>query len=261
LPEQDSGKTDQTEAGEVSILLRFQDERGEPMKQQKPNFESDEDLAQVVTGHGPCTYLLLSLLGLILFFPYATGGILGRILLAVLYSLVLIGGAYAIGRNRRTLIIGVGLAVLGVALQWTALVTDIAALFRLSGIVYVVFLVLTIGQVGRYILKKGPVTADKLHGALAGYIMIAFVWAFIYALIESFTPGSFSFQNVDPNDPHALYRLLYFSFTTLTTVGYGDITPVTEQARSFVMIEEFAGVFFVGVLIARLAGLYPPQQK
>jgi hypothetical protein len=47
----------------------------------------------------------------------------------------------------------------------------------------------------------------------------------------------------------------------ITTVGYGDITPVTDQARSFAMIEQFAGVFFMGVLIARLAGLYPPQKK
>jgi ABC-type branched-subunit amino acid transport system ATPase component len=62
------------------------------------------------------------------------------------------------------------------------------------------------------------------------------------------------------DDPHAFYRLLYFSFTTLTTAGYGDITPVTDQARSFVMIEQFSGVFFVGILIARLAGLYPPQK-
>jgi hypothetical protein len=59
----------------------------------------------------------------------------------------------------------------------------------------------------------------------------------------------------------AFFHLLYFSFTTLTTTGFGDITPVTDQARSFVMIEEFAGVFFVGVLIARLAGLYPATAR
>lgn len=48
---------------------------------------------------------------------------------------------------------------------------------------------------------------------------------------------------------------------TLTTVGFDDITPATDQARSLVMIEEFTGVFFVGILIARLAGLYPPEKK
>jgi len=231
------------------------------MKQEKPKFESDENLAEIVTGHGPCTYLLLSLLGLILLFPYAKGDVFGRIVLAILYSLVLIGGAYAIGRNRRTLVVGLVLAVLGVVLQWTALLTNMAVFIRLAGIVYVVFLVLTIGGLLQYLMKKGPVTADKLHGALAGYIMLAFLWAFIYSFVESFTPGSFRFEHVDATDPHAFYRLLYFSFTTLTTVGYGDITPVTDQARSLAMIEQFAGVFFVGVLIARLAGLYPPQKK
>jgi len=231
------------------------------MKREKPKVELDEDLAQVVTGHGPCTYLLLALLGLILFFPYAGGGATGRILLATLFSLVLVGGAYAIGRDRRTLIAGFGLATLAIALQWTAILSADETLFRLAGIFYILFLVLTICEVLRYLLKKGPVTADKLHGALAGYIMIAILWAFIYALVEAFTPGSFSFPQANAADPHAMFRLIYFSFTTLTTVGYGDITPVTDQARSFVMIEEFLGVFFVGILIARLAGLYPPEHK
>src|SRR6266436_4443227 len=231
------------------------------MNQEKPKFESDENLAEIVTGHGPCTYLLLSLLGLILLFPYAKGDVFGRIALAILHSLVLIGGAYAISRNRRTLVVGSGLAVLGVALQWIALLTSMVVFIRLAGIVYVVFLVLTVGNLLQYLLKKGPITADKLHGALAGYIMLAFLWAFIYAMIESFVPGSFSFGHFGAMDSAAFFRLLYFSFTTLTTTGYGDITPVTDQARSVVLIEQFTGVFFVGVLIARLAGLYPPQQR
>jgi hypothetical protein len=231
------------------------------MKGNKPSFESDQDLAEVVTGHGPCTYLLLALIALILLFPYARTDISGRIGLATLFSLVLVSGAYAIGRSPRTLIVGMSLAVVGVALQWTSLLTDIVAFARLAGLVYVIFLLVTIGEVLRYLLKKGPVTADKLHGALAGYIMLAFLWTFIYVFIENFTPGSFNFTGSTSHDPHAFYHLLYFSFTTLTTVGYGDITPATDQARSFVMIEQFAGVFFVGVLIARLAGLYPAPEQ
>jgi len=231
------------------------------MKGNKPKPELDEDLAQVMTGHGPCTYLLVALIGLILLFPYAHRDALGRIMLSTLYSLVLIGGAYAVGRNGRMLMTGFGLAIVAIALQWIAILFVNGLVDRLAAAVYVVFLVLTIGEVLRYILRRGPVTADKLHGALAGYIMIAILWAFIYSLIESFTPNSFNFAQADATDPHGFFRLLYFSFTTLTTVGYGDITPVTDQARSFVMIEEFVGVFFVGILIARLAGIYPPEHN
>src|SRR5215831_18575750 len=90
----------------------------------QPTFEADEDLAGVMTGSGPCTWLLLALLGLVLVYPYIEVDVFGRIVLGVLYSLVMVGGAYAIGQNKRLLILRVGLAALGIALQWTALLTD-----------------------------------------------------------------------------------------------------------------------------------------
>jgi hypothetical protein len=112
----------------------------------------------------------------------------------------------------------------------------------------------------RYILKRGPITADKLHGALAGYIMLAFVWSFVYALVEISSAGSFGPGHLDFVQPGTFFKLIYFSLTTLTTTGYGDVIPLTNHARSLVMVEEFSGVFYVGVVIARLAGLYPSNQ-
>lgn len=219
--------------------------------------ESDQDLAHMIIGHGPCTYLLLLLLSLVLLFPYLEEGIFARTLLGILFSIVLLVGAFANRQTRRGFILKLGLALLGVGLQWAALWTESIAILDFAGISYVASLAIAISGVLRYILKRGPITADKLHGALAGYIMLAFVWAFIYALIERSSAGSFGPGRLDFTQPGTFFKLLFFSFTTLTTTGYGDVIPLTDQARSIVIVEEFAGVFYVGVLIARLAGLYP----
>jgi uncharacterized membrane protein YvlD (DUF360 family) len=228
------------------------------MRTQKPKRETDENLAQIVTGHGPCTYLLLSFLIFILIYPYCKNThVVSRVIPSLLFSLILIEGIYVTSRTRQALIIGIVLSIINLVLLSFGQTTNLPIFFRLAGAIYILFLINTIGAVLRYLLIRGPVNADKLHGALAGYVMLAFLWAFLYSLLESFVPGSFDIAHLEQHEPSAFYPLLYFSFTVLTTVGFGDITPVTDQARSLVMVEQMAGVFFVAVLIARLAGLYP----
>ncbi|MGF6401253.1 putative membrane protein [Pseudomonas frederiksbergensis] len=222
--------------------------------------EPDEDLARLIMGKGPYTYLLLLLLGLILLFPFLEEGIFARTLLGILFSIVLLVGAFATRQTRRGFILKLGLALLGVGLQWTALWTESIAILGLAGIVYTASLAVSFSGVLLYILKRGPITAGKLHGALAGYIMLAFVWSFVYALVEISSAGSFGPGHLDFAQPGTFFKLIYFSLTTLTTTGYGDIIPLTNHARSLVMVEEFSGVFYVGVVIARFAGLYPSNQ-
>lgn len=220
--------------------------------------DSDDDLAHLVIGHGPCTYLLLLLLGLILLFPLLEEGIHARTLLGILFSSVLLVGAFATRQSRLGFILKLGLALLGVGVQWVALWVESVATLELAGSVFALSLLISISGVLRYVLKRGPITADKLHGALAGYILLAFAWAFLYALIEISSAGSYGPGRLDFAQPGTFFKLIYFSFTTLTTTGFGDVLPLTNHARSLVMIEEFSGVFYVGVLIARLAGVYPP---
>lgn len=223
--------------------------------------EYEDDLSQMIIGLGPCTYLLLLLLGLILLFPYLEEGIFTRTLLGILFSAVLLVGASATTQTRQGFIFKLVLALVGITLQWVALWTANMTTLGLAGVAYAASLTVSIIGVLHYVLKRGQITADKLHGALAGYIMLAFTWAFIYALTEIFNAGSFGPSRFDFTQPGTLFKLIYFSFTTLTTTGYGDLIPLTNHARSFVMIEEFTGVFYVGVLIARLAGLYPANSN
>jgi len=200
------------------------------------------------------------LLGLILLFPFLEEGLIARILLGILFSAVLLVGAFATRQTRSGFILKLCLALLGVGLQWAALWAESIAMLELAGITYAASLAVSFSGVLRYLLKRGPITADKLHGALAGYIMLAFVWSFIYALVEISAAGSFGPGNFDFRQHGTFFKLIYFSFTTLTTTGYGDVIPLTNHARSLVMVEEFSGVFYVGVVIARLAGIYPSHQ-
>ncbi|QZP32379.1 potassium channel family protein [Pseudomonas sp. DR48] len=230
------------------------------MENPQDKAESEADLAQMVIGHGPCTYLLLLLLGLILLFPFLEEGIFARTLLGILFSIVLLVGAFATRQTRMGFILKTALALLAVGLQWAALWAGSIAMLDLAGLAYATSLAVSFSGVLRYILQRGPITTDKLHGALAGYILLAFVWSFVYAMVEVSSPGSFGPGQLDFVQPGTFFRLIYFSFTTLTTTGYGDVLPLTNHARSVVMVEEFSGVFYVGVVIARLAGLYPSYQ-
>ncbi|ANN68150.1 ion channel [Bordetella bronchialis] len=216
-----------------------------------------EDLFVMMKGGGPCTWLLLLLIGLILLFPFLEDGIFGRTLLGILFSAVLLTGAFASRPTSSGMVLRLGLALCGIVSQWAALLTKNIALLGIAGVFYAVSLAVAIVGVLRYVLRRGPITADKLHGALAGYIMLAFSWAFVYALMENASAGSFGPGQLDFTQPGTFFKLMYFSLTTLTTTGYGDFIPLTNHARSVVMIQEFIGVFYVGVLIARLAGLYP----
>ena len=98
-------------------------------------------------------------------------------------------------------------------------------------------------------------TADKLFGAAAGYLMLGVMWAYFYVLIAYFYPDSFSIGG-QPG-PIAYHEALYFSITVLTSTGFGDIVPLSRQARGVCMVEQIAGALFLAILIARPGGRLP----
>ena len=117
----------------------------------------------------------------------------------------------------------------------------------------------TIAYMLLYVFQPDVMTADKLFGAAAAYLMLGVLWMFLYALIGNYYPDSFAVAGV-PAAPEVV-DLLYFSFTVLTSTGFGDIVPVTRQARAICVLEQLTGALFVAILIARLAGVYPPTGR
>jgi hypothetical protein len=130
---------------------------------------------------------------------------------------------------------------------WLIVGDTLLTFFSLSALVYVVFL-----QVSR----EGPVTAHRIRGAIALYLLIAMLFAFLYGLIESLAPGSFNmpgdWSRAASSSGEAFY---YFSIVTLTTVGFGDITAVHPFVRSLVMLEALIGQLYPAILLARLVTL------
>jgi hypothetical protein len=216
---------------------------------------------------GSGTLLLIGLLLFVGLHPLMLGGFAHRVLGGLIILSILIAGTLAASRSLLHRGISAVLGLLAFAMQIAWLTTrnkdfDIA----LMGL-FAIFCFYTAAIILRHVLSFGPLYADRVHAALSVYILLAMAWAGAYGMLEVIVPGSFSIPREfghDPGDPQGmnlLAAMFHLSMATLTSTGYGDITPVAPFARSLAALEQLIGVFYIAVLISRLIGLYPSEDK
>jgi len=204
------------------------------------------------------TTLLVSLLAYI-FFLYPLGWV-GSFnpLTTAFFSLILISGTITVSRNRilRALVFSWGLLVL--IILWAGYWFPSQALVFINNCLAVVFLVLLISLILGQTFREGLTTSHRLMGAVAAYLLIGMIWSMAYYLVTLQIPGAFVFQgSLTPSDGESLQsQLFYFSFVTLTSLGYGDIAPVHQIVRMLVILEGVVGQLFPAILIARLVSLH-----
>lgn len=120
------------------------------------------------------------------------------------------------------------------------------------------FFALSVSMVLRHLFDRRAVRFDDILGTMCGYLLAALAWANLYAAIELMSPGAFLLTGADqPDLTHWHEReslFMYFSLTTLTTIGYGDVTPVVAPARSAAMFEGVFGQFYLAIVVAQLVG-------
>lgn len=121
-----------------------------------------------------------------------------------------------------------------------------------SKITIVLFLGYAVSVILFYLFRQKRVSSDLIMAAASEYVLIGILWTFLFYILEGVYPGSFSFQGSEINPA----GFLYYSFVTLTTTGYGDVLPVSAQARSLAMLEMITGQLFIAITVARLVGLY-----
>lgn len=201
------------------------------------------------------TFLLLSVVLIVFFYPSISESRHARYLLGILFAVTPLAGVYAVSGNRRIMIAAtiLGLpaliAVIGHFFLNLALIRD--ELYLSLIVVYYVF---TTAAVIRHLFRRRKVDADTIITAVSAYLMIGLSFAVTYMLVALHDPGAFAQSTVT----RALeWRdLFYFSFVTLTTLGYGDITPIAPHARSLAIFEAVCGVIYMSTLIARLVSEY-----
>ncbi len=186
--------------------------------------------------------------------------------LDILFSAMLIAGAYAVSHQRRVLVIAIVLALPTLALWWGIRVVPSTPAVLVGLILSTVFFLFVLIVLLHNIINRDQVGADVIYAAMSAYLLLGVTWSFFYALMEIITPGAFNFgalgTQLESGAPHGQLRLLtYYSLVTLSTLGYGDITPVTSLARSFSAMEAVTGQLFIAVLLARLVGLHIAQKK
>lgn len=209
---------------------------------------------------GRFSLLLCSLLLLLLLYPWLEGGWRGRLVVAILGILIPLAGVYAVGRGRRLLVAAVALALPAVGSTLATLPREPGTLGQ--GPLFLLpaaFYLFAVTVIAAYVLGRREVTADTLAGAACVYLLLGLTWTLLYAVLEALAPGAIAVASPTApgaGDPPRLGDLLYFSFVTLTTLGYGDVAPVTSQARSLAILEATTGVLYLAILIARLVGMY-----
>ena len=205
-----------------------------------------------------CSVLLAALGLFILAYPLISGSRLGITALNVGLVIIMMLGVWALRVRRFALWSVVMLGVLALLALLIARHGDVLWL-RPFGIGAVAVFIggVTIALL-RYVLDSHLITTDKVFGAVAAYVLIALTFALLFGLLQMVQPNAFhvSEHTDDIAGQLSWMGMMYFSFTVLTSTGFGEITPATEMARSLIVIEQVLGVMYVAFLIARLANLY-----
>jgi len=214
-------------------------------------------LAQILEQR--CLLLFWALIALLVALPFLSETPHGQVILAVVNVIVLLTAVAAVGRTWLSFVIAVILILPALVFRFLALESGQPGHLALTWGFNAVFYIFILTNLLQYVFRRDLMSRDKLYGAVAAYILIAVLWANLHGVTQYFYPGAYALGGTP--QAFGMPELIYFSFTTLATVGYGDITPALIQSRYLTVLEMIVGVMFVAILIARLTGVYPIVDK
>jgi hypothetical protein len=204
--------------------------------------------------------LAVQLLGVLLF-PFMEGTPIGQAALSTFALVILFLAVRAVQATSALTLIAVLIGLPIVVLTLLEVVDPLnAPVVVLSSVLHAVFYFYTSFALVRYMFRDRIVTPDELWATGATFTVVAWAFAYTFMAVQVIWPGSFAAGTADEG-PFSWFELLFLSFTNLTSVGLSDIVPVLPQARSWVMIEQVAGLLYVALVISRIVGLTIRQRE
>ena len=182
---------------------------------------------------GRFLFLLISIILWFVLRPFLEGFTQVSVLVDLFLTLILLSGVFALIQNRGVFIFGLIFVLLTLVIRWMLHLMNISSLDMVNQILSILFMGFIVGIILFYLFREEEITSDVIMAAICGYFLIGLLWNSVYHLLIMLEPASFQVS-------HALGSgggdYTYYSFVTLTTLGYGDITPVTDPARSLSLL-------------------------
>jgi hypothetical protein len=180
-----------------------------------------------------------------------------QVAIDVTMTLVLLIGILAVAEHRGIALVLVALSLVAIAVRWAGMFMPAGLLHAARELSSLLAMLVLAVAVGISVFGRGMPAVDRILGAVVLYLLIGLEWAIAYAVVNGLVPDAFTggagMASFD------MRHWVYFSFVTLTTVGYGDITPLARAAQSMAILEALVGQLYPAVILARLVSL--PQER
>ena len=232
-----------------------------PGSPQKPRILNLQ-LSQLWSGDLGLTLISISLVILVfVILPLSQAGLRGRFFFDLLMVTLMISGALTQKHSRLLTVFVIAVLFAGAVALWTSRVYPTAHLQELSSFLSLIALLVYVRIVLLVMFREGPVTWSRIQGGVAAYLLLGLAWGSAFRLVEELHAGSFRFVSPPANVDQLTSKLVYFSFVTLTTIGYGDIAPVSPAARSLAIAEAVVGQLFPAIFIGALVAMAMQSRK
>lgn len=203
-------------------------------------------------------FLLAAILSMIIGSPFLDDIFQYAVIPDLFISIIFTLGIYTISRKKMHVYIALALVIPTFIGIWSFHLYQTEKLLVAGQLFGAFFFGFVISLLIKFIFNQKVITLEVIYAAVVVYLLMAMMWAFAYLILEYFNPGSFSIPAGLTRDT---YQYLYFSFVTITTLGYGDVAPLTQKASSLVILEAVIGQMYLVIIVAWLVGMYVSRRS